>query len=178
MYIKNAPTLYELRHSKYSCKKNKFNKSKLSLIGTVQLQEVVSNDHRKRFQSLIGTVQQILYESRTNAQWQNVSISHRYGPTGEPLKSMALGGRFQSLIGTVQRTFLGGDFMTLTIMFQSLIGTVQRSKELYSGKGYRLSFNLSQVRFNNSVYCVSCFHYTLFLLFFNLFKVYPLSRTL
>ena len=56
---------------------------------------------------------------------------------------MALGGRFQSLIGTVQRTFLGGDFMTLTIMFQSLIGTVQRSKELYSGKGYRLSFNLS-----------------------------------
>ena len=85
----------------------------------------MSNDHRKRFQSLIGTVQQILYESRTNAQWQNVSISHRYGPTGEPLKSMALGGRFQSLIGTVQRTFLGGDFMTLTIMFQSLIGTVQ-----------------------------------------------------
>ena len=55
------------------------------------------------FQSLIGTVQQILYESRTNAQWQNVSISHRYGPTGEPLKSMALGGRFQSLIGTVQQ---------------------------------------------------------------------------
>ena len=106
MYIKNAPTLYELRHSKYSCKKNKFNKSKLSLIGTVQLQEVVSNDHRKRFQSLIGTVQQILYESRTNAQWQNVSISHRYGPTGEPLKSMALGGRFQSLIGTVQQQCL------------------------------------------------------------------------
>lgn len=63
----------------------------------------MSNDHRKRFQSLIGTVQQILYESRTNAQWQNVSISHRYGPTGEPLKSMALGGRFQSLIGTVQQ---------------------------------------------------------------------------
>ena len=82
MYIKNAPTLYELRHSKYSCKNNKFNKSKLSLIGTVQ---------------------QILYESRTNAQWQNVSISHRYGPTGEPLKSMALGGRFQSLIDTVQQ---------------------------------------------------------------------------
>ena len=30
-----------------------------------------------------------------------------------------------SLVGTVQHTFLGGDFMTLTIMFQSLIGTVQ-----------------------------------------------------
>ena len=32
----------------------------------------------------------------------------------------------QSLLGTVQHTFLGGDFMTLTIMFQSLIGTVQQ----------------------------------------------------
>ena len=31
-----------------------------------------------------------------------------------------------SLVGTVQHTFLGGDFMTLTIMFQSLIGTVQQ----------------------------------------------------
>lgn len=100
------------------------------------------------FQSLIGTVQQILYESRTNAQWQNVSISHRYGPTGEPLKSMALGGRFQSLIGTVQqnsrwreknRTFwvsiphrYGSTWIFKEVckflkdLFQSLIGTIQQ----------------------------------------------------
>ena len=62
MYIKNAPTLYELRHSKYSCKKNKFNKSKLSLIGTVQpfATNVASCGWKiVSFQSLIGTVQQL-----------------------------------------------------------------------------------------------------------------------
>ena len=61
MYIKNALTLYELRHSKYSCKKNKFNKSKLSLIGTVQpfATNVASCGWNiVSFQSLIDTVQQ------------------------------------------------------------------------------------------------------------------------
>ena len=41
-----------------------------------------------------------------------------------------------------------------------------------------MGFNLLQVRFNNSVYCVSCFHYTLFLPFFNLFKVSLTKGTL
>ena len=52
-------------------------------------------------------------------------------------------------------------------MFQSLIGTVQRllPKGLLIGRSWQQCFNLSQVRFNNSIYCVFCFHYTPFSLF-------------
>ena len=83
----------------------------------------MSNDHRKRFQSLIGTVQQILYESRTNAQWQNVSITHRYGSTKQrTLFRKRLSIKFQSLIGTVQQQCL------LRFMFSLyLISTVFQS---------------------------------------------------
>ena len=83
----------------------------------------MSNDHRKRFQSLIGTVQQILYESRTNAQWQNVSISHRYGSTKWwRYVQKQERSTFQSLIGTVQQQCL------LRFMFSLyLISTVFQS---------------------------------------------------
>lgn len=105
MYIKNAPTLYELRHSKYSCKKNKFNKSKLSLIGTVQPfatnvascgwkivsfqsligtvqpQKELVNKQKELVQSLIGTVQHYAYFYRIVLGCNCVSITHRYGST-------------------------------------------------------------------------------------------------
>ena len=117
MYIKNAPTLYELRHSKhfllliysfgnqqnnsqYSCKNNKVNKNKLSLIGTVQhqmsellyMRQLVSITHR------YGSTH--IYVR--NVTEHRVSISHRYGSTSCPYWLASWKRSFQSLIGTVQ----------------------------------------------------------------------------
>ncbi len=85
--------------------KNKFNKSKLSLIGTVQpfATNVASCGWKiVSFQSLIGTVQP--QKELVNKQKELV----------------------QSLIGTVQH-FQDEDGLWYAYRFQSLIGTVQRS---------------------------------------------------
>ena len=55
-----------------------------------------------RFQSLIGTVQHDKQYYEANII--KVSISHRYGSTGDIIMKNIHNMTFQSLIGTVQRT--------------------------------------------------------------------------